>query len=238
VVPEGDVGADLEAAWRIGLDREVQALQARRPDLRIAGTVVRGDVDPVLESRAVPETLLVLGTGGVGAAPLPRSTGLLAHLAREARGPVALIPQREPHPAGPVLAGVDGTAAGIAAAWIAAAEAAAQQTSVVLMHVRSGLRADDDGSGEAIVRCGRELAQRFPHLLVRQRAVHGDAHGELLAAAETVSLLVIGRHAVPGTGTALEEDALAGTGAPLLLVRDGDADRPAPVSAGQERIAG
>lgn len=238
VLPEGDVGIDMEAACRMGLEGEVHALQSRFPDLDISWTLARGDVETVLLSRAEAGRLLVLGTGGFAAVRLPHRTDLLARLARDAQGPVALIPMREQSPRGPVLAGVDGTSAGVAAARIAAAEAVAQETSVVLMHVHGGLRSPDGWPGGAMDLCARELAQHFPHLLVRQRAVHGEAHRELLAAAETASLLVIGRHPVPGAGAALEHDALAGTSAPLLLVREGDMDRAASTAAQRERIAG
>jgi hypothetical protein len=214
VLPDG---ADGDA----GLEAEVDRVRAERPDLAVSGEAVPGDVERALLLAAVPGTLLVLGTGGPEGG-LPASADLLARVARRAVGPVALVPISGGDPAGPVAAGVDSTAAGAAAAQLAAAEASAEGRSVVTVHVHG----DEVPAGRAVPspdEAARELAAHFPHLLVRRRTVHGDVHLELLRSAAVASLIVLGRHERPGRGAELERDALIGSSCPVLLVRASDA---------------
>ena len=221
VLTDDESGHDIAAGCRIALDAEVARHRGAAPEM--TAEVVHGDVEAELLARARSGSVLVLGTGGVGSRLLPHRSEMLGRIARLADGPVALVPVTGGDPTGPVIAGVDGTAAGVAAAQIAAAEAAANETSVVTVRVHGGTGVPDGWPGGPLDECARELTAHFPHLLVRQRTVRGDVRRELLQAAVTASLLVIGRHDVPGPGVEIEDAALRGASCPVLLVRDQDA---------------
>jgi hypothetical protein len=221
----GGDGSDpaLAAGPRLALDAAVARLRDRRPDLRITGEVVHGAVEQGLLARAVPGSLLVMGVDGRSGRVFPHRSAMLGRIARHATGPVAIVPVQEPAPRGPVVAGVDGTAAGVAAAQVAAAEADAADVSLVAVLVLGDGTAQPGWPDGPLDACARDLEEHFPGLLVRQRTVRGDVRRELLQAAESASLLVIGHHAQPGAGGRLVEDALAGATPPLLFVGEADA---------------
>jgi hypothetical protein len=228
----GDDGSDpaIAVGPRLVLDDAVARLRDRRPDVRITGEVVHGDVEQELLARAVAGSLLVIGVDGRSGRVFPHRSAMLGRIARHATGPVAIVPVREPTPRGPVVAGVDGTAAGIAAAQLAAAEADASDVSLVAVLVLGDGATQPGWPDGPLDACAHDLEEHFPRLLVRQRTVRGDVRRELLQAAESASLLVIGHHAQPGAGGRLVEDALAGSTPPLLFV--GEADALWPSSAG------
>ncbi|MGN6445980.1 hypothetical protein [Amnibacterium sp.] len=236
VLPDDDGGHDVAAGARLALEAEVDRLHEVRPDLEVASSVVHGDVEAALLGAAAPGALLALGVGGAAALRLPHRSALLAAIAREAVGPVALVPVHGGDPHGPVIAGVDGTAAGVAAAQVAATEAAATGTSLVAVHVHP--RGPIDGwPGGSLDAAARDITAHLPHLLVRQRIVRGDVRAELRSAATGASLLVIGRHRSPGPGSELEHDAVAGMACPVLLVRAEDARWSAPAAASGAAVA-
>ncbi|GAA2753960.1 universal stress protein [Amnibacterium kyonggiense] len=221
----GGGGFDIEWSCRMAMEAEAQRVRERRPDVDVEIAVVHEDVEQVLEDAAVPGSLLAIGTGGAAARLLPHRTALLARIARSARGPVVLVPVHR-RTTGPVVAAVDATAAGVAAAGLAAEEAVAQGESVVLLHVHDG--APDSGwPGGSLDACATELGDRFPHLLVRRRIVRGGVGQEIERAMPEASMLVLGRHDLRGPGAVIEQDAVHGAPCPVLLVRALDAESPA-----------
>lgn len=234
----GDDGSDpsIAAGPRLVLEGAVARLRDRRPDLRITGEVVHGDVEQGLLERALPGSLLVVGVDGRAGHLLPHRSAMLGRIARHATGPVAIVPVREPAPRGPVVAGIDGTPAGVAAAQVAAAEAEGSDVSLVAVLVLGDGAAQPGWPGGPLDACAHDLEQHFPRLLVRQRTVRGDVRRELLQAAESASLLVIGHHARPGAGGRLVEDALAGVTPPLLFVGEADALWPSGAGAEPSRV--
>lgn len=235
----GDDGSDpaIDAGPRLVLEGAVARLRARRPDLRITGEVLHGDVEQGLLDRAVPGSLLVIGVDGRSRHLFPHRSAMLGRIARHATGPVAIVPVQEAAPRGPVVAGVDGTAAGVAAAQIAAAEADASGVSLVAVLVLGDGSAQPGWPVGPLDDCAHDLEAHFPRLLVRQRTVRGDARRELLQAAESASLLVIGHHVQPDAGGRLIDDALAGSTPPLLFVGEADALWPSGAGAEPSRAA-
>ncbi|MBW4042605.1 MAG: universal stress protein [Acidobacteria bacterium] len=201
----------------------MQQLHKQRPDLDVHGEVMHGDVEQMLMAESVSGSILALGTGGDAAVRLPHRSAMLGRLAHRAVGPVALVPVGWGALAGPVVAGVDGTEAGVAAARIAAAEAQSVDASVIIVHVRLIDSTPPDWPNGPMDAVARELATHYPHLLVRQRVVRGAVREELLRSTKTASLMVLGRHARSGPASDLVEDALAATSTvPLLIVSETD----------------
>jgi hypothetical protein len=238
VLGEDDSGYSIEPGCRLALEGDLERLRGDHPRLEISGRLVHGDVEEVLATCARVRSLLVLGTGGPAALMLPHRSAMLARLARDTDGPIALVPLGAEDANGPVMAGIDGTPAGVAAAQIASAVASAQGAAVVTMHAVGRFSGSALRLGSAPKGFAHELAAHFPHLLVRHEEVRGDVSEELTRSGATVSLLVLGRHALPGPGAEVERNAVLGAPCPVLLVRETDAlwrsGVGSPVSSGHE----
>jgi hypothetical protein len=227
----GDDGADIREACRRLLDAEVLRIRELRPDLSVTGELVEDDVEPALLDRSVAGTLLVLGSGGPAARLLPHRTAVLVELAQRSAGPIVFVPPVIDAPAGPVVVGIDGTAAGAVAAQVAADEAVGSGRSMIALHVESGGTVPLDWPGDRRDPLLLDIAAHHPHLSVRERMIRGGVAHELLLAATGASLLVLGRHEQPGEGSSVLPDALVHAAAPLLLVREADALRPVGAAA-------
>jgi hypothetical protein len=156
---------------------------------------------------------------------------VLVELAQHSAGPIVFVPPAIDAPLGPVVAGVEDSAAGAAAAQVAAAEAVSAGRSMVALHVEENRAVPLGRPGGRLDRLGLDIGAHHPHLLVRERTVRGDVSHELLLAASGASLLVLGRHDQPSAGSTTLHDALVRASAPLLLVRETDALWPAEPDA-------
>ncbi|MBW4041499.1 MAG: universal stress protein [Acidobacteria bacterium] len=144
-VPEADDGSPLESATaaRTSVEAAVARLREPHPGARIRSEVVVGDTTQVLEHRTGRTRLVVIGTD-------PRSrAGRWSHttasrIASRAHGPVAVVPLGSAVASGPVVAGVDGTAASIAAARWAAELARSSGTALVIAHAWQAAGEPDD----------------------------------------------------------------------------------------------
>jgi nucleotide-binding universal stress UspA family protein len=223
VLGEDDPGYSIEAGCRLALEGDLERLRSDHPRVEISGQIVHGDVEEVLATCARIRSVLVLGTGGQAALMLPHRSAMLARLARDTDGPIALVPLGAEEAIGPVMAGIDSTPAGVAAAQIASAVASAQGAAVVTMHAVAPFSSSSPRLGPPREGLAQDLAAHFPHLLVRHEEVRGDVSEELTRVAATASLLVLGRHALPGPGAEVERNAVLGAPCPVLLVRETDA---------------
>lgn len=169
-----------------------------------------GPRDEELARIAEPGTLLVLGTQECVGPRFRFRFSLAVRLAARARGPVAVVPVDAQSTAdGPVVVGVDGSEGSIAAALLAAGEAAERGVSLVAVHAwwesadwEAALPFDADtlatldGAHQRILDESLGLvAQAHPNLRIERRLVHGPRTEVLLAAAEGASELVVGKHA-------------------------------------------
>ena len=185
---------------QIAQDALAQAVQ-RTPgvgDVEVRAVATRGRPPEVLVAAAQQAELLVLGTRGVGALSRVVHLGSVSSsVLHHATGPVAIIPDTAPRPAaGParIVVGVDGSAASLRAlSW---AVAQARLTGAVLAPLHVG----GDGDGGAVAAeqekllaaaeaAGSGLGQP---VLVEPQVRSGHASHELIAAAATADLLVIG----------------------------------------------
>ncbi|GAA3206849.1 hypothetical protein GCM10020256_02110 [Streptomyces thermocoprophilus] len=118
-------------------DRVVAEAVARartaEPDVEIGQVVVSGEPLTVLEAQSRAAELVVVGSRGMGGfvGLLVGSTAV--HLAAHGACPV-LVVREEPRPDGPVVLGVDGSAAGRKAVDFAFAEASLRGAPLVALH--------------------------------------------------------------------------------------------------------
>jgi hypothetical protein len=212
------------AVERESLEAEAGRLRRDRPDLRIEAEFVTGDVERELARRAVHGSLLVLGVAGPEALRFPMRVGLAARLVADTEGPIALVPVGARR-TGEVLAGVDGSPASWAAAAIAAGEAIDRGQPLVVLHVWWDVASADDerpSPRRILDENAAGVARRFPHLLVRERLVHGDAVEELARGARGASVLVLGRHGEGAGYRSVAHDIVTNIGSPMIFVRESD----------------
>ncbi|WP_298460770.1 universal stress protein [uncultured Cellulomonas sp.] len=250
-----DVDVDVAAQTYL---RDVQRLTRRRaPALGVEARLLRGPAVPSLRDLSADAQLLVVGAGAGG----HRQVGsVAAHLAAHARCPVAVVRGR---PAGsgtpaPVVVGVDGSASSLAAAGVAAREAALREVPLVVVHARPVPRdpyaagraapplllgAEDDAgtTHESAQQVAQALRQAHPGLEVAVELCDGDPPRVLVRAGASGQLLVVGSRGLGAFGGMLlgsvsSEVVRSATGTVLVVhtraARQGEQDdvvrRPGP----------
>jgi nucleotide-binding universal stress UspA family protein len=196
------------------LDSEVGRLRDQHADLHVSGGVLVGPRDEELARIAEPGTLLVLGTQERVGPRFRFRFSLAIRLAARARGPVAVVPIDAQSTAdGPVVVGLDGSEGSIAAAILAADEAAARGVSLVAVHAwwesadweaalpfdADTLETLDNAHRRILEESLEPVVRAHPNLRIERRLVHGPRTEVLLAAAEGASELVVGKHARTAT---------------------------------------
>jgi nucleotide-binding universal stress UspA family protein len=140
-------------------------------------------------------------------------------------------------PIGPVVVGVDGSASSRAAALLAAEEAMAWVTPLVVVHAF-----DDVRSSRSVETVAADAGAEHPGLAVSFRAVPGEATRVLVGECRDASLLVVGhqrrpapRHG-PAVGCRVAEQLARRSPVPLMvhqpLALDGEVELPRPVVVG------
>ena len=195
----------------LGLDRGAQAYldaeQARatteHPGLRIATRAVQGAPVPALLAAAEGAQLLVIGASGRPDGS--RLSSVAGHVAAHAPVPVAVVRRAAGDgPTGPVVVGVDGSTASLAAARTAARAALSRGVALVLVHARPTvgdpyvthgapvpLPPDEAGAAHhAASRLAEELREEHPGLQVDVEVVE-DSPAHALAARSVGSDLVV-----------------------------------------------
>lgn len=210
------------------LEREADRLRERHPELRVQTRLLIGRREEEFERLARPGTLLVLGTEERLGPKARFRFSLTIRLAARAQGPVAVVPVGfAGDDSGPVVVGVDGTAASIAAGRLAADEAQCRGSDLVAIHAwweatdwEAVLPLDSGIAGtfehihrRVLDQSVDEIARAFPRLRIERRLVHGPRADVLLAAAEGAFALVVGKH-----GRAVARDLLLGTVSRNLLL--------------------
>lgn len=187
----------------------VERARATAPEVDVSHAVVTGEPLTVLEARSRAADLVVVGSRGMGGfvGLLVGSTAV--HLAAHGRCPV-LVVREEPSADGPVVVGVDGSAAGERAVEFAFAEAELRKAPLVALHAwttwNAPLPAPQDASAPYANPPGvlaeeeeRLLSEalaghraRYPGVVVEQRVVHGRTREALIDASRSAQLVVIG----------------------------------------------
>ncbi|MFF5313288.1 universal stress protein [Streptomyces massasporeus] len=187
----------------------VERARAVAPDVDTTHVVVTAEPLTVLEAQARAAELVVVGSRGMGG-----FVGLLAgstavHLAAHGPCPV-LVVREQPHADGPIVLGVDGSAAGQKAVDFAFAEAALRNAPLVAQHAWTAwsapMPAPQDKSmpyanppgalaeGEERLLseslAGRQ--ERYPGVPVEHKVVHGGTRESLIEASRSAQLVVVG----------------------------------------------
>jgi nucleotide-binding universal stress UspA family protein len=234
------------------LELSLERARHSSPELRVEARLLHAPEAVVIRDLSETAQLLVVGHRGTG--PRRRKLGpVSAYLAAHAACPVAVV--RSPQPtdrAGPVVVGVDGAArASVAAARVAAREAALRGVALVVVHARQTtvpdvvderlLRqaTDADRAYRSAQRIAGRLRRAHPGLEVRLHLPDDDpAHG-LLKAARDAQLLVVGSRGVgaspgmllgPVTVAALREPTVT----VLVVHRTEATPAPEPVHAARD----
>ncbi|GAA4543891.1 universal stress protein [Streptomyces violaceochromogenes] len=187
----------------------VERARAVAPDIQVGHVVVTGEPLTVLEAQSRAAELVVVGSRGMGGfvGLLVGSTAV--HLAAHGRCPV-LVVREQPHADGPIVLGVDGSAAGQKAVDFAFAEAALRNAPLVALHTWTtwnapmpapqdpsepyanppGALAEEEERLLAEALAGRQ--ERHPGVVVEHRVVHGGTREALIEASRSAQLLVVG----------------------------------------------
>ncbi|MFH9858915.1 universal stress protein [Streptomyces sp. NPDC017202] len=201
--PEGGIRAMVDRLTAEAVERA----RAAAPDVDVRHAVVTGEPLTVLEAQSREAELVVVGSRGMGGfvGLLVGSTAV--HLAAHGRCPVLVV--REPARAdGPVVVGVDGSAAGRRAVDFAFAEAELRKVPLVALHAwttwNAPLPAPQDASepyanppGALAAEEERLLSEalagfreRYPGVVVDHEVVHGGAREALIEASRSAQLVV------------------------------------------------
>ena len=202
----GDVPLDAEA--RDSLASAVRAARERHPQLHIEGRLLHGPTVPLLRALTPEAQLLVIG-GGERAPRLPLGS-VTGHMAAHAECPVAVVrgvPAGDAH--GPVVVGVDGSSASIAAAEAAAREAVMRSVPLIVVHARPTIAepyghgvqlppvagsgaSPDDPAHQRATEVADALRSAEPALEVRVVLVDDAPAHAVLSAAPAPQLVVVG----------------------------------------------
>ncbi|UUU19024.1 universal stress protein [Streptomyces sp. DSM 40750] len=187
----------------------VERARAAAPEVDVSHAVVTGEPLTVLEAQSRAAELVVVGSRGMGGfvGLLVGSTAV--HLAAHGRCPV-LVVREQPSAEGPIVLGVDGSAAGGHAMDFAFAEAELRKAPLVALHAwttwNASLPAPQDAStpyanppgalaGEEERLLSEALAgrqERYPGVVVEHRVVHGGTREALMEASQSAQLVVVG----------------------------------------------
>ena len=187
----------------------VERARAVAPDVDTGHVVVTAEPLTVLEARSRAAELVVVGSRGMSGfvGLLVGSTAV--HLAAHGSCPV-LVVREQPHADGPIVLGVDGSAAGQKAVEFAFAEAALRDAPLVALHTwttwNAPMPAPQDPSmpyanppgalaeGEERL-LSEALAghrERYPGVPVEHKVVHGGTRESLIEASRSAQLMVVG----------------------------------------------
>ncbi|OKK03715.1 universal stress protein UspA [Streptomyces sp. CB03234] len=187
----------------------VERARTAAPDIDVTDVVVTGEPLTVLEAQSRTAQLVVVGSRGMGGfvGLLVGSTAV--HLAAHGRCPVLVVRERA-NTDGPVVLGVDGSAAGERAMAFAFAEAELRKAPLVALHAwttwNAPMPAPRDASvpyanppgalaeeeerllSEALAGC----QERYPDVVVKHKVVRAGTREALIEASRSAQLMVVG----------------------------------------------
>ncbi|MGV8964827.1 MAG: universal stress protein [Cellulomonas sp.] len=242
-----DLGLDAEV--KRYLDDQFDRVSARNPHLTVRTRVLSGPEVPAIRQVSEEAQLLVVGARGHAASL--RIGSLSGHLAAHARCPVAVV-RGEDNDArltqAPVVVGIDGSPASVAAADAAAVEAMMRAVPLVVVHARPtianpngrGMPAlpplatshvdENDPTHKAAADLTARLRARHPNLDARLELVDDDPVHALVGAARGAQLLVVGSR---GLGAfrgmllgAVSNEVVREASTTVLVLHGGEVDTP------------
>ncbi|WP_108248597.1 universal stress protein [Planctomonas deserti] len=212
----------------------VQRAEAEAPSVASSGSIRRGTPRQELLYASARADLLVVGTHEATGV----FHGILPHqLAAAARCAVVVVPAKWTSQAGPVVVGANDDDTSQVALDVAAREAERLGRELLVIHTwhipaanllgRIGIGPDPHSTvgvkhQEILDRCVARIAERHPNLPVRAQLLEGPAALELVNAAESADLIVVGTHrrgAVPGLLLgSVTHDVLVNMPCPVMVV--------------------
>jgi nucleotide-binding universal stress UspA family protein len=242
VAAELDAEVDAEVATYLAEKRATAT--DRYPGLTITTTVLRGGEVPML--RQLSETAQLLVVGARGRAGHVRMGSISAHLAAHSRCDVVVVRGEEDAPLAadaPVVVGVDGSRASLAAAESAAREASMRSAPLVVLHARPTIAdpygrgmpalspryAQDIDENDPTHRAAQDVASglrnRHPGLEIRVTLVDDDPAHALAEASQGAALVVVGSR---GLGAfrgmllgSVSNDVIRNAASTVLVLHDG-----------------
>jgi nucleotide-binding universal stress UspA family protein len=217
-----------------------------------------GDLAATIAARAVGARMVVLGSYGAGA-----FAGMLAGttsraVVEQAACPVAVVrgsaPRIAPPRSGPVVVGVDGSAAGAAALGFGADLATSLGCRLLAVHCWSDVYATPEGgahrsrSPEMLAATGaaaldehlRPIIDRYPHLDVQRTLVDAPPLQALIEHAADARMLVVGTRGRTGqTGILMGSTSLAlveFASCPVVVVHPRRAEATATAAAAETAV--
>ncbi|MFF5175710.1 universal stress protein [Micromonospora sp. NPDC000089] len=200
--PGGGLRAQAEKLVR----EAVTEAERATPGLRVSGEIIDGEASAVLLGEAPTATMIVLGDRGLGGFTALVVGSVAVQVATHADCPV-LVARGADHPGGPVVVGVDGSAASRAAVEFAvehadvhgvalrAVHAYTHPTSAgpgdmqPLVHEESQLRGEED---RVLVESLAGLTERHPDVSIARELARERPVGALTAASRSARLVVVG----------------------------------------------
>jgi len=243
------VDAELDAETTTYLSEKQAVARDRYPELTVTTRSVRGGEVAVLRELSAAAQLLVVGAHG--RAGHLRMGSAAAHLAAHSRCDVAVVrggDESQPAPGAPVVTGVDGSRASLAAAEAAAREASMRSAPLVVVHARPtiadpygrGMPAlsaraatdvdENDPTHRAAQAVGARLRTQHPGLEVHVALLDDDPAHALVEASKEAVLVVVGSR---GLGAfrgmllgSVSSDVVRNAASTVLVLHDGLHDGP------------
>ncbi|MEZ0447973.1 universal stress protein [Cellulomonas sp. ICMP 17802] len=203
-------GSDVDGeAVQYLADQQARLLE-RHPGVPVETRVLHGQVVPSLRELSADAQLLVVGARPRDGRGRTGSTG--AHVAAHARCPVAVVRAARTTPEAPVVVGVDGSSASLAAAHVAAHEAWMRGRALTVVHARPTIPDpfgrgslpplatddEDDPTHKAARVVAENLRADNAGLVVDAALVDDDPADALTGMARGAALLVVGSRGLGG----------------------------------------
>lgn len=182
-----------------------QLAGVRDPQVRLVSRIAHGDPAEQLVAAARDADLLVVGARGHGGIAELLVGSVSLHCVQRCACPVTVVPAyvAEAEPGAPVVVGVDGSAAGLAALGVAVEEAAMRHVPVLAVHAVHWRSLGTDlvrPSDAQLLEWGTRLISgvvepvraEWPDMVIEQRVVAGHPARVLDDAAGATDLLVVG----------------------------------------------
>lgn len=199
------------------LDAIADECRGEHPDLRVDTRMPDGPPEHTIPPMVAEEgaDLLVLGATGLGAIARALLGSTVAELAHNVHIPIVVVRGEQPDPAGPVVAGLDGSDAGDAAVRFALEFADRHNTSVRVVHALSAMPAISpalsladttaiepllepeqhaETTEDVIGLRVKRLRESFPRVAVDCEIVSDRPGAALMERADGAGLLVVGSH--------------------------------------------